>query len=1043
MHRWFVRGVVAALPAVLLTTVTAVPAQAYKPYTHNWTADKAWDDAVDDCEVSVEGAGELPVIPEVCASIEEFPAHYNAGVIGPDGFPDLTFGQSVIHPEQTGKWVRHLHDAAWTQWAADPWSTESKQIMAFTYGYLTHAAGDLWAHTLVNTFADGVFPGVFDIVDEVSGGGPFNGNGETDLVEIALRHIIVEGYIGDATPGYDGNDDRTLVPGEVNEDGDPQVSDDRTPGTDFAVPSGFLYDTLVNPNNPLPVGRCGDGQDDDADGTADDGCPGGPYTVGEEPEPQRGPLIDHFLDLQADLQVKKAEFEIDQAFGDCADVDPDCYTVGESDEDGAGAPETRQVQTVRGVRTASVDVQRCIGAATGLCAPSLIDVADDLVINEVGAAYLGAWIDDITTGLQAWPRLGLELTNLLFDADTYREAQDFTCRNGIVDDDEHTNIDGGTRASCEDGVGFSQVLLYALADGGPGQTTFLTDHLLSMAGAPDFVGDGFEIVGDAATFLQTVLQTIMPEFDVLADLKEYVKDLLLDAVSEALGFDVETLFTFLKHPTYWLDQGSASLSLPIAGQQGVDLFPADAREKLDELMGLEDPLVGGREVELPDGTIALASALRDSAEWDVSEFDIAHNAIQLSKLVLVDGDALNSAVKAHGVAAGTLKSSAVVKTWTDQPGKPANVMIDPLAGTDPWLTSIDADHGWRQDAQPINVPRDPGVLHGGNGQFPLWESCLGRPAFRTLFRDWEPDTAGPGGTDANFGDLGDATSTDPSAAAAATSIGYAGATAEVGGVRYLGVDHEITVGAVDPVFTDANVTLRYRTYPAGGPVPSTWLSAPGPSTTFSLPAEYTDGPHVIEYQATNPCRPLAPTGTTATVVVDETPPTVTITSPASGTVLDVIGTSPVTGTATDAGSGVKAGSQTFALDGAPVTLPFTIDAFTMTAGIHTVTSSASDNVGNVGSDSNAFEVRPTSAGILAALARARSEGLISSAAVYSGLRDSASAAVRSHDRGQHATEWNQLSAVSTQLAGQSGKGVQTAFAGRARQWIAYLVAQGG
>ena len=38
-------------------------------------------------------------------SAPTFPSYYNAGVIGPDGFPDLTMGQSVVHPEDTGRWL--------------------------------------------------------------------------------------------------------------------------------------------------------------------------------------------------------------------------------------------------------------------------------------------------------------------------------------------------------------------------------------------------------------------------------------------------------------------------------------------------------------------------------------------------------------------------------------------------------------------------------------------------------------------------------------------------------------------------------------------------------------------------------------------------------------------------------------------------------------------------------------------------------------------------------------------------------------------------
>lgn len=1039
------RGALAIAGLVVLSMIAALvpalPAAAYKPYTHNWTADTAYDDAVDDCQVTING-DEYPVIPEVCDAIDEYPAYYNAGVIGPDGFPDLAFGQAVIHPEYTGKWMRHLYDAAWQRWNAGGATPENKQILAFTYGFLTHAAGDLWAHTLVNEFADGVFPGVFDMIEEVQNG-EVDDDGERQLTEIALRHIIVEGYIGDATPGYDGNDNRTLVPGEVNEDGDPEVSDDATPGTDFAMPTEFLYDLLIDPNNPLPVGRCGDGLDDDGDGVADDGCPDGPFTVGDEPEPQRGPLIDHFLDLQADLQVKKAEFDADKAFTDCLDVDPDCYTVDESDEDGAGSPLVVNVQTVRGLKQTTVDVQRCIGAQIG-CAVSPLDAADDLLINGIAGDYLAAWIDDIETGLQEWPRLGLEITNLLFDARTYREAQDWACDNGVIDDDEHLgnsgDITSGYRANCEDGVGFGQVLIYAIGGLGAPNDTYLTDHLLSMLGAPDFVGDGFEIAGDVLDFLLDILQTIIPNFDFLSDFFEEIKDLLLEGLSSALGFDVEVLFNFLKHPTYWLDQPSMSISLPFGVNASADLFPADAREKLDELMGLEDPLVADNEVELPDGTVVQATKLKDDAEWDVDDFDVAFNAIQLSKMVLVDGDALNAIIKDQLAGSSVVKSTATIATYDDGPAgsAPANVMIDPLSGTDPWLVSIDADHGWRQDAQPINVIRDPGVLHGGNGQFPLWESCVARPAFRSLFRDWEPDTDGPGGTDANFGDLGDATSYDPTSTAAATSITYGGTQAVVGGVQYLGIDHSVTISAVDPVFTDTNVAVHYRAYPEGE-TPGDWSTEPDASVTFSLDPAFVDGPHVIEYQVTNPCTSLAANGTTANVVLDETPPAVTVTAPADGAVFDVNTTSPVSATHTDAGAGVDTSTIAYAFDGTSITVPFTIDTFFLGAGFHTVASSATDKVGNTGSDTNTFEVRPTSAGMLSVLDRARTLNLITKNDVLRALKDSLTIAVRSHQKGKHATEWNALDATRSQLEAQRGKAIDVAFAERMLGWIAWLL----
>jgi len=266
-------GRLAILVATLATLlgVWAPSALAWKPYTHEYIADKAWSDVTSDGKVTINNKA-YDVDPTIVAALTNQHAYYNGGVVGPDGFPDLIYGQSYIHPEKTGEWLRHILKAAW-QAQSDPSysATEKQQILAFAYGFMTHAAGDMWAHTFVNDFAKGVFPSIFGII-----------NGIDDPM-IAVRHLIVEGYMGDATPGYDGNKERAAVPFEVNEDGDPDFSDDSSPRINFAAPHRFIYETLVNPNNPLPFGTCGDGIDDDSDGVADDGCPGGPFTVNGPP----------------------------------------------------------------------------------------------------------------------------------------------------------------------------------------------------------------------------------------------------------------------------------------------------------------------------------------------------------------------------------------------------------------------------------------------------------------------------------------------------------------------------------------------------------------------------------------------------------------------------------------------------------------------------------------------------------------------------------------------------------------------------------------
>src|SRR4030095_5468983 len=93
---------------------------------------------------------------------------------------------------------------------------------------------DMWAHTLVNDFSGGVFPAWADILNSIPN------------ASIAVKHLILEGYIGDATPGYDDNPERGPAP-----NGD--VSDDATPGVAYDVPHEFIFKTLVDPDATTPV----------------------------------------------------------------------------------------------------------------------------------------------------------------------------------------------------------------------------------------------------------------------------------------------------------------------------------------------------------------------------------------------------------------------------------------------------------------------------------------------------------------------------------------------------------------------------------------------------------------------------------------------------------------------------------------------------------------------------------------------------------------------------------------------------------------------
>jgi len=115
--------VVLVLVAALLSAPAA--AMAWKPFAHNYTGDQAYTDAVDDGSVTIAD-NTYPLDARLVNALRDWPRFYNAGVVGPDGFPDLIYGQSQIHPVQTGKWLRYLTERAWAAQTDARYSTDQR-----------------------------------------------------------------------------------------------------------------------------------------------------------------------------------------------------------------------------------------------------------------------------------------------------------------------------------------------------------------------------------------------------------------------------------------------------------------------------------------------------------------------------------------------------------------------------------------------------------------------------------------------------------------------------------------------------------------------------------------------------------------------------------------------------------------------------------------------------------------------------------------------------------------------------------------------------
>jgi hypothetical protein len=194
-------------------------------------------------KVTIEG-NEYAVHAKLVAALADHEASYNAGAVGGDGFPDVVMGQFAIHPVEHAVWLTRVLDMAWAA-QDEAWFTDSEksQILAWSYGLLTHTAGDHFAHTLVNEFAEGVAPGFGLAAESIP-------TDQRDLGNM-LRHFMTEAYIADSLPGFDANrTDRTLVgPGDY--------SDDSTPAIAYDAPIRFIYEALIRafPHDPTPVAR--------------------------------------------------------------------------------------------------------------------------------------------------------------------------------------------------------------------------------------------------------------------------------------------------------------------------------------------------------------------------------------------------------------------------------------------------------------------------------------------------------------------------------------------------------------------------------------------------------------------------------------------------------------------------------------------------------------------------------------------------------------------------------------------------------------------
>lgn len=202
-------------------------ALSFDTRTHVWVSQQVINDlsrsGSQSNTVTIEPYGDFQVDPVLAHAIKTYPSVYRSGALGPDAFPDVVGGQVTTHPGieggwQTDDWLNHLLNQAENRIDYDnlervrnggvdatprSYSYHSRAVsvykddilyrsasasddykeLAFSYGYLSHAAADYFAHTYINWYAGDAF----ELSDE-------------DSLDVELRHMVLEKYIATKQP---------------------------------------------------------------------------------------------------------------------------------------------------------------------------------------------------------------------------------------------------------------------------------------------------------------------------------------------------------------------------------------------------------------------------------------------------------------------------------------------------------------------------------------------------------------------------------------------------------------------------------------------------------------------------------------------------------------------------------------------------------------------------------------------------------------------------------------------------------------------------
>ncbi len=440
-----------ALTMILLAT-GAGAAFAWKPKTHVYLADRALRDIqngriaihrVDRATGALLGkVGDYRVDSALVEAIRTNRRIFIAGVLGPDAYPDLVTGQTIIHPDLahddgSDSWLDHLWDKS---------RNAHPKVKVFVAGYLFHAAGDMYAHTYMNHYSGGDFaPGCN-----------------------ALRHLTLEGYIGKKTPAV--------------------------PSPEFSIRASSGDNTV------------------------------------------RDFILEHMIRAPLGSHVENR------------------LLVASDESKGSYLSVPRVYSRLRN------RLEQELAELTGSHAGNTLGAP-------LQAAYIRAWIEDIDTGLRAWPMLSERIAGLL----VYNLDESMT----------QAQMKEQIRQACDD---------------------YVNQHLLSMSGAPDFVGL-------TRAQIQAITERLLGPFE--EHVQQIVDDLANALVKTVTGYTLDEITDYLKRPELRFD--------PVLGPSA----PRDAT--CTSAASLTRATFDAQHIQFePNG------------EWKLESFPPAYNTVLMTKLILLE-----------------------------------------------------------------------------------------------------------------------------------------------------------------------------------------------------------------------------------------------------------------------------------------------------------------------------------------------------------------------------------------------------------------------